>query len=161
MPGSVTAVFGEAEDFAAALRAEGVLSLLVTGAGEFRAQLTQIALNQLRLSAAEERLPRIALVAVPADTIPCFARQGRGIGADLGRSAVASGRDHDPRGAPAPAHADRRALPLGVDLVAGRGTPTLRQRVDRSRLRASVRSPIVAVAAGDDQAFAPFSFCWH
>jgi len=69
MPGSVTAVFGEAEDFAAALRAEGVLSLLVTGAGEFRARLTQIALNQLRLSAAEERLPRIALVAVPADTI--------------------------------------------------------------------------------------------
>lgn len=40
-PGSVTSVFGEAEDFAAALSAEGVLSLLVTATGEFRARLTR------------------------------------------------------------------------------------------------------------------------
>jgi hypothetical protein len=77
MPGSVTAVFGEAEDFAAALRAEGVLSLLVSAAGEFRARLTQIALNHLRLSAAEERLPRVALVAVPANTILVSLARGR------------------------------------------------------------------------------------
>jgi hypothetical protein len=55
MPGSVKSIFSDAEEFAAALRAEGVLSLLVTGAGEFRARLTQLTLDRLRLSAAEER----------------------------------------------------------------------------------------------------------
>jgi AraC family ethanolamine operon transcriptional activator len=69
MPGSVTSVFSEAEDFEAALREEGCLGLLVTGPGAFRARLTQVALHRLRLSAAEEYLPRIALVAVPADMI--------------------------------------------------------------------------------------------
>ena len=69
MPGTITSGFSEAEKFAAALRAEGVLSVLVTGTGEFRARLTQVALHQLRLSAAEEHLSRIALVAVPADMI--------------------------------------------------------------------------------------------
>jgi AraC-like DNA-binding protein len=77
MPGSVTSVFGEAGDFAAALRTEGALSLIVTGAGDFRARLTQIALNHLRLSAAEERLPRVALVGVPADTILVSLARGR------------------------------------------------------------------------------------
>ena len=69
MPGSVTSVFSEPEDFEAALREEGGLGLLVTGQGEFRARLTQVALHRLRLSAAEEHLPRIALVAAPADMV--------------------------------------------------------------------------------------------
>ena len=69
MPGSVISVFSEAEDFGAALREEGCLGLLVIGRGSFRARLTQIALHGLRLSAAQEYLPRIALVAVPADMI--------------------------------------------------------------------------------------------
>jgi AraC-like DNA-binding protein len=69
MPGSVTSVFSEPADFEAALRQEGGLGLLVTGRGEFRARLTQVALHRLRLSAAEEQLPRIVLVAVPADMI--------------------------------------------------------------------------------------------
>ena len=69
MPGSVTSVFSELEDFAAALHEEGCLDLLVTGRGEFRARLTQVALHRLRLGAAEERLPRIAVVAVPAEMI--------------------------------------------------------------------------------------------
>ena len=67
MPGSVTSVFGEAADFEAALREEGCLGLLVTGQGAFRARLTQIALHRLRISAGEEKLPRIALFAVPAE----------------------------------------------------------------------------------------------
>jgi AraC family ethanolamine operon transcriptional activator len=75
MPGSVTSVFTEAEDFEAAFREEGCLGLLVTGRGAFRARLTQVALHRLRLSAAEEYLPRIAFVAVPADMVlimlPC------------------------------------------------------------------------------------------
>lgn len=69
MPGSVTSVFSEPEDFEAALCEEGCLGLLITGRGQFRARLTQIALHRLRLSAAEKQLPRIAFVAVPADMI--------------------------------------------------------------------------------------------
>jgi AraC-like DNA-binding protein len=69
MPGSVTSVFSEAEDFAAALREEGGLGLLITGQGRFQARLTQVKLHCLRLSAAEEQLSRIAFVAVPADLI--------------------------------------------------------------------------------------------
>jgi AraC-like DNA-binding protein len=69
MPGSVTSVFSEPGDFEAALREEGSLGLLITGRGQFRAQLTQIKLHRLRLSAAEEQLSRIAFVAVPADLI--------------------------------------------------------------------------------------------
>jgi hypothetical protein len=55
VPSSVTSVFSEAEDFTAALRAEGCLSLLVTGAGQFQARLTQVALLGLRLSATDEQ----------------------------------------------------------------------------------------------------------
>jgi hypothetical protein len=69
MPGSVTSVFGEPEDFQAALREEGVLGMLITGRGRFRARLTQITLHRLRLSAAEEHLPWIVFVAVPADAV--------------------------------------------------------------------------------------------
>ncbi len=78
MPGSVTSVFGEANDFAAAMRAEGCFGLLVTGPGAFRARLTRIALHRLRLSAAEEHLPRVALVAVPADMILVSLPSGSG-----------------------------------------------------------------------------------
>jgi len=77
MPGSVTSVFSEAEDFETALREEGFLGLFVTGAGEFRARLTKVTLHHLRLSAAEERLPRLALVTVPADmTLVAMPRRG-------------------------------------------------------------------------------------
>jgi AraC family ethanolamine operon transcriptional activator len=69
MPGSVTSVFSEADDFEAALHEEGCLGLLVTGRGAFRARLTQIALHRLRLSVAEEHLSRIAQVLVPAGMI--------------------------------------------------------------------------------------------
>ncbi len=69
MPGSVTSVFSEWEDYEAALREEGGLGLLITGRGQFRARLTQVRLHRLRLSAAEEELSRIAFVGVPADQI--------------------------------------------------------------------------------------------
>jgi AraC-like DNA-binding protein len=69
MPSSVTSVFSEPGDFEAALREDGVLSTLVTGRGQFRARLTQLTLHRLRLLAAEEHLPRIAFVAVPADAV--------------------------------------------------------------------------------------------
>jgi len=45
MPGSRASVFGEAEDFQAALSADRVAGLLVTGRGQFRARLTQVRLD--------------------------------------------------------------------------------------------------------------------
>jgi AraC-like DNA-binding protein len=69
MPGSVTSVFSEAADFETALRDEGCLSLLVTGLGPFRARLTQITLHSLHLVSAEEELPRVGFVHVPADDV--------------------------------------------------------------------------------------------
>jgi AraC-like DNA-binding protein len=69
MPGSVTSAFSEPEDFEAAFRAEGCHGLLITGRGRFRAQLTQVVLHVLRLSATEEQLSRIAFIAVPRDMV--------------------------------------------------------------------------------------------
>ena len=69
MPLSVASVFSNPEDFQATLSKDGVVSLLVTGSGRFRARLTQITLNQIGLAAGEEELSRVAFVAVPADTI--------------------------------------------------------------------------------------------
>jgi len=42
---------------------------LITGRGRFRARLTEITLHRLHLSAAEEHLPWIGFVAVPADAV--------------------------------------------------------------------------------------------
>jgi AraC-like DNA-binding protein len=69
MPGSRASVFGEAEDFEAALSADGVAGLLITGRGQFRARLTQVELDRLRLTAVEEAQPRIAFVTVPSDMV--------------------------------------------------------------------------------------------
>jgi len=69
MPGSVISLFSEPDEFEAALREDGVLRVLVTGRGQFRARLTQVTLHHLRLSTGDEYLSRIAFVAVPADTL--------------------------------------------------------------------------------------------
>jgi len=69
MPARVTSVFSEPDDFQAALREDGVLSLLITGRGQFRARLTQVTLHRWRLWTSEEHLSRIALVAVPVNAI--------------------------------------------------------------------------------------------
>jgi AraC-like DNA-binding protein len=69
MPGSSTSVFGDPDEFAAALRAEGVVRFLTTGQGQFCARLTRIALHRLALTSGEEELPRIGFVAVPADML--------------------------------------------------------------------------------------------
>jgi AraC-like DNA-binding protein len=66
MPGSITSVLSEPDDFYEALRLDGMQSLLVTGRGQFRARLTQITLHDLRLLAGDEHVSRIAFVAVPA-----------------------------------------------------------------------------------------------
>ena len=69
MPGSVSSVFGNPANFQEALSKDGMLSLVIIGRGRFRARLTQVVLNDMRLAAGEEELSRIAFVAVPADTV--------------------------------------------------------------------------------------------
>ena len=69
MPGSLTSVYGEPEEFQAALSGDGVNGLVITGPGKFRARLTQIMLDCLRLTAVEEELARVACVAVPAGAV--------------------------------------------------------------------------------------------
>jgi len=65
MPGSRASVFGEAEDFQAALSADGVAAVLFTGRGQFQARMTQVGLERLRLAAVEEAQSRVAFIAVP------------------------------------------------------------------------------------------------
>jgi hypothetical protein len=64
MPASVTSVFGEPDNFEAALRADGVSTLLVTARGQFRARLTQITLQHMHLLAGVEGLPGGGVVGV-------------------------------------------------------------------------------------------------
>jgi len=66
---SVTAAFSEPEHFGAALRAEGYQNFIVRTPRGFRARLTQVSLNEIRLTAAEEQVPRVAFVAVPANVL--------------------------------------------------------------------------------------------
>jgi AraC-like DNA-binding protein len=88
MPESLVSVFGDPADFAAGLRPDGVLRLLVTGQGRFRARLTRITLRHLRLVSAEEELPRIAFLAAPADTVSVFFALGRRAAPTWGGMAV-------------------------------------------------------------------------
>jgi AraC-like DNA-binding protein len=69
VPRTFTSVFSEPDDFQAASREEGVVGFLVTGRGQFRARLTQIALHRLRLAGGEEELSRVAFITVPADMV--------------------------------------------------------------------------------------------
>ena len=77
MPSSRASVFGEAENFQAALSADGVAGMLVTGSGQFRARLTQLRLERLRLSSVEEARSRVAFITVPPGmVIVSFAIEG-------------------------------------------------------------------------------------
>jgi AraC-like DNA-binding protein len=69
MPGSTTSVFGEPDDFQAALHKDGNVSLLITAHGRFLARLTEVKLYCIRLVAVEEHLPRIGFFAVPPDMV--------------------------------------------------------------------------------------------
>jgi AraC-like DNA-binding protein len=64
MPGSTVSVFGEPDDYEAALRADAGVDFLVTGRGEFRARLTRISLDRMNLLSGEETLSRIAFISL-------------------------------------------------------------------------------------------------
>ncbi len=91
MPGSATLAFSEPEDFETALHAEGCLGLWVTGRGRFRARLTRVALERLRLSTAEEDLSRIAFIAVPSDIVLMSFPIGTGAGLVYGGIGMRAG----------------------------------------------------------------------
>jgi hypothetical protein len=78
MPGSVTSVFIEPKDFKAAFCTEGCRSLVVTGHGQFRARLPQVALHLLRLSMAQEQPARIAFLAIPPGMVVLTVPVGTG-----------------------------------------------------------------------------------
>ena len=90
MPGSVISLFSELDEFQAALREDGLLNLLVTGSGKFRARLTQVRLIRMRLSSGDEYLSRIAFVAVTEDALRYAAPRGS-TRADLVRDRDAGG----------------------------------------------------------------------
>lgn len=69
MQSSVTSAFSEPESFRLAMRPEGTVRFIVTRRGRFRAQLIQVALDRLRLSAVDESLSRIAFVQIPKDRV--------------------------------------------------------------------------------------------
>src|SRR5262245_49782453 len=78
MPGGrIASVFGEAEDFQAALSADGVAEVLFTGRGQFQARLTQVGLERLQLTAVEEAQSRVAFITVPRGMVlVSFPRDG-------------------------------------------------------------------------------------
>jgi hypothetical protein len=66
MPQSITALFTSPAGFLAAVPNDGISRrLVITGHGRFRARLTWVALDSLRLVAGDESLARIAFVTVP------------------------------------------------------------------------------------------------
>src|SRR6516162_6211262 len=60
--------FGESDELCAALAEAGYRQLLVIEPGAFRARMTRIALDHVRLSFIEEQLARIASITLPPGT---------------------------------------------------------------------------------------------
>ena len=69
MPASTTSAFSNASELEEALRNVGDVRLIVTGRGEFRARLTHVELQRLRLWAVEERASRIGFLKIPPDAL--------------------------------------------------------------------------------------------
>ena len=77
MPSSSTSTFGELDEFEAALRTQTDVDLLVTEQGRFRGRLTQVALHQVHLVAADETVPRIAFISIRPDLTLAWWALGR------------------------------------------------------------------------------------
>jgi AraC-like DNA-binding protein len=78
MLGSTISVFSEPDDFRRALQESSYTELLIIEGGVFWARMTKIALHSLRLSSAQERLGRIASIAVPPGLIRVLLPPDRG-----------------------------------------------------------------------------------
>lgn len=78
VPSHLTAAVDDPDDFRGTLGAEETLGLIAARWKGFSAALTQVRLDGLRLLAIDENIPRIALVAVPADkALILFLNDGR------------------------------------------------------------------------------------
>jgi AraC-like DNA-binding protein len=91
MLSSETGTFTEPDDFEAALRDDGCISYVVTQQGPFRAQLTRIALNRLRLQSTNESSARVAFLAVPAESVLLSIPIGRHLPAHWGGTSPSPG----------------------------------------------------------------------
>src|SRR5439155_22714730 len=69
MPATMMSVFSHASDLEEALRSAADIHLIVTGRGEFRARLTRVDLQRLRLWVVCERVPRIGFLRLPSDML--------------------------------------------------------------------------------------------
>ena len=69
MPVSRISAFTEPSDYQAELSRDAEVDFLVTERGAFRAELTRIALSRLSLSAGEEHLARIAVIAIGPQSV--------------------------------------------------------------------------------------------
>ena len=69
MPASTTSAFSNASELEEGLRHVGDVRLIVTGRGEFRARLTHVELQRLRLWAVDERELRIGFLKTPPDAL--------------------------------------------------------------------------------------------
>jgi AraC-like DNA-binding protein len=68
MCANTISTFGESDELCAALAGAGYRHLLVIKPGAFRARMTRIALDHVRLSFIEEQLARIASITLPPGT---------------------------------------------------------------------------------------------
>ena len=69
MGSTIIASFSEPEEYVAALRASFDLNMVITSDGAFHARLTRITLGHMTIVAAEEWLPRVGFITVPAGRI--------------------------------------------------------------------------------------------
>jgi hypothetical protein len=69
MPASTMSAFSDVDDLEVALRGVGDVHLIVTGREEFRARVTLVELQRLRLWAVAERASRIGFLMVSSDVL--------------------------------------------------------------------------------------------
>ena len=146
MPGSRASVFGEAEDFQAALSTDGVAGMLFTGRGPFRARLTQIELERLRLAVVEEAQSRIAFVVVPTGRVLVSFLIDRGPAPVwAGNRAARRQPSHFRLGRAVPLN-DSRALSLGHHSNASTPDCRLRSRSERNQVGPSAGGAMATTA---------------
>jgi AraC-like DNA-binding protein len=78
MPSGTISVFGDVDDFQAALGVEGRASIVLVQGGPFYARLAQVRLPQMLIWEVEEILPRIAFIECPENNfLVCLPISGR------------------------------------------------------------------------------------
>ena len=161
MPASTMSAFSDASDLEVALRGVGDVHLIVTGRGEFRARVTHVELQRLRLWAVDERASRIGFLMVPSDVLLALFPIGDQSLADLERNQPQQGGNSDLRTRQRSAHADRRTKPLGRCFTARGRVQGVFQPADGSGSHHAASRPAMASIGGRLQALHAASCCRH